>query len=397
MPIRHAEIAGAGIAGLTTACVLAQRGWSVRVHERANDLREMGAGIYLKINSLLVLKEIGVLPTIQQLGVTLQRGVVTGRGGRELAKRPPLTRGETIVALRGDLHRALADRAKSLGVDFRTNSQAVSADPDGRLQLASGEMLAADLVVGADGFRSAVRDSLGLLSSSRSLPEGAIRIQVPRRRGEREGLTTEQWSGDCRLGIVPCSADDLYLYMIGPANHPHAGAIPVDKQFWIDRFPEERDVIARIQSGTGRYDVLHMVDVKGWCKGRVALIGDSVHAQPPNLGQGAGMAISNASALGKALDNEPSDVAGALRQWEAGSRPLTDEVQRWSYRYGLIFYALPAGGGFGEAIRASLIRMIGRVGFTSRKLAWLQRGGCDLAQGSPLFESRNDNERVQRV
>src|SRR3569832_1312295 len=106
---RHAEIAGAGIAGLTTACVLAQRGWSVRVHERACELREMGAGIYLKINSLVVLKEIGVLPMIQLLGETLVRGVVTGRGGRELAKRPPLRTGETIVALRGDLHRALAD------------------------------------------------------------------------------------------------------------------------------------------------------------------------------------------------------------------------------------------------------------------------------------------------
>lgn len=380
MPTRHAEIAGAGIAGLTTACVLAQRGWSVRVHERTDELREMGAGIYLKINSLVVLKELGVLPTIRQSGVPLERGVVTGRGGRELAKRPPLRNQETIVVLRADLHRALAERAQSLGVEFRTNSQVVSAHPEGLLMLASGEALKADLVVGADGFRSAIRDSLELLAGSRSLPEGAIRILVPRRPGEREGLTTEQWSGDCRLGIVPCSATDLYLYMIGPANHPRASAMPVDREFWIDRFPEERDVISRIEPGTGRYDVLHMVAAKGWCKGRVAILGDAVHAQPPNLGQGAGMAISNASALGKALDDKNADVPDALRRWERDRRPLTDEVQRWSYRYGLIFYALPAGGGFGEAMRASLIRLIGRVGFTSRKLAWLQRGGCEAAE-----------------
>jgi 2-polyprenyl-6-methoxyphenol hydroxylase-like FAD-dependent oxidoreductase len=380
MTPRHVEIAGAGIAGLTTACVLAQRGWSVRVHERAGELREMGAGIYLKINSLVVLKELGVLPMIRQLGETLERGVVTGRGGRELAKRPPLRKGETIVVLRADLHRALAEHAQALGVEFRTNSQVVSARPEGVLQLSTGETLKADLIVGADGFRSAVRDSLDLLGGSRGLPEGAIRILVPRRPGEREGLTTEQWSGDCRLGIVPCSVNDLYLYMIGPANHPRASILPVDRDFWIERFPEERDVISRITPGTGRYDVLHMVAVKGWCKGRVAIIGDAVHAQPPNLGQGAGMAISNASALGKALDDNHADVAEALREWERDRRPLTDEVQRWSYRYGLIFYALPAGGGVGEAMRASLIRMIGRVGFTSRKLAWLQRGGCEPAE-----------------
>lgn len=374
---RHAEIAGAGIAGLTTACVLAQRGWSVQVHERGSELREMGAGIYLKINALRVLREIGILDEIRARGMTLERGVVTGRHGRELAKRPPLVKGETIVALRGDLHRALARRAAELGARFRTNSTVVDARPDGSLLLEGGRALRADLVVGADGYRSAVRDRLGLKAGSKDLPEGAIRILVDRRPGEREGLTTEQWSGDCRLGIVPCSADKLYLYMIGPAGHPRASAIPVDKAFWQERFPEERDVLSRIDPHAGRYDRLHMLTVRRWYDGRVALIGDAVHAQPPNLGQGAGMAIANASALGAALDLFPDDVPAALQHWERTHRPLTEEVQHWSYRYGLIFYALPINGRVGEAMRSALIRLIGRVGFTSRKLAWLQRGGVD--------------------
>src|SRR5260370_38129922 len=52
---RHAEIAGAGFAGLTAACALAQRGWSVRVHERGQRLRTTGAGIYIYENGLRVL------------------------------------------------------------------------------------------------------------------------------------------------------------------------------------------------------------------------------------------------------------------------------------------------------------------------------------------------------
>lgn len=374
---RHAEIAGAGIAGLTTACVLAQRGWSVRVHERSSELREMGAGLYLKINALRVLREIGILDEIKARGMALQRGVVTGRGGRELAKRPPLVKGETVLALRGDLHRALARRAEELGVEFRTSSTVRGARQEGWLDLEGGESFKADLVVGADGYRSAVRDSLGLKSGSKDLPEGAIRILVERKPGEREGLTTEQWSGDCRLGVVPCSADKLYFYMIGPASHPRASAIPVDTAFWCERFPEERDVLERIDPLAGRHDRLHMVSVKSWSAGHVALIGDAVHAQPPNLGQGAGMAIANASALGAALDTCPQDVPAGLRHWEARYRPLTDEVQHWSYRYGLIFYALPIGGRLGEAVRSTIIRLIGRIGFTSRKLAWLQRGGVE--------------------
>ena len=68
MKVRHCEIAGAGIAGLTTACVLAQRGWSVQVHERSPELREMGAGIYLKLNSLIVLKELGLYDEVRSVG-----------------------------------------------------------------------------------------------------------------------------------------------------------------------------------------------------------------------------------------------------------------------------------------------------------------------------------------
>ena len=56
---RHAEIVGAGFAGLTAACALAQRGWSVRVHERAERLRPAGAGIYIYENGLRVLEAVG--------------------------------------------------------------------------------------------------------------------------------------------------------------------------------------------------------------------------------------------------------------------------------------------------------------------------------------------------
>ena len=59
MTKRHAEIVGAGFAGLTAACALAQRGWSVRVHERADRLRTTGAGIYIYENGLRVLEAVG--------------------------------------------------------------------------------------------------------------------------------------------------------------------------------------------------------------------------------------------------------------------------------------------------------------------------------------------------
>lgn len=120
------------------------------------------------------------------------------------------------------------------------------------------------------------------------------------------------------------------------------------------------------------------VTVKGWSSGRVGIIGDAVHAQLPNLGHGAGMAMANASALGAALDSNP-DVATALRQWEVRRRPITEQVQLWSYRYGLIFYGLPFGGQLAERVRASIMSAIGHVRFTARRLASLRHGGYSAA------------------
>src|SRR5437660_1525789 len=61
---RHAEIAGAGFAGLTAAVALSQRGWSVRLHEKGPELRAFGAGIYLWHNGLRVLEGLGVLEDV---------------------------------------------------------------------------------------------------------------------------------------------------------------------------------------------------------------------------------------------------------------------------------------------------------------------------------------------
>lgn len=384
---RHAEISGAGIAGLTTACVLAKRGWSVRVHERSSELREMGAGIYLKINSLIVLNDLGVLDELADGGTILRKGYITDRSGGTIAHRV-LRDAETVIVLRSHLHRTLARKAVELGVQIEVNSTVSGASPEGKVHFAKGGEASADLVVGADGFRSPVRESVMLLNKLEPMREGAIRILVPRKPGEREGLTTEQWSGESRLGIVACSVDQLYLYLIGPAKHPRASAIPVDIDYWCERFPQEADVLRRIDPASGRHDQFMYATVKGWCSGRVGIIGDAAHSQPPNLGQGAGLAIANAGALGAALD-EHADVPEALRRWEAMRRPVTEEVQWWSFFYGVVFYALLPGGSITEPLRSWIMSKLHRATRTGRKLAWVNRGGHHPGEVIlPSLESR---------
>lgn len=72
--MKHVEIAGGGIAGLSLAMMLARSGWSVRVHERSAETRESGAGIYLRNNSLKVLEEFGLLMTWRRAGRESETG-----------------------------------------------------------------------------------------------------------------------------------------------------------------------------------------------------------------------------------------------------------------------------------------------------------------------------------
>jgi 2-methyl-3-hydroxypyridine 5-carboxylic acid dioxygenase len=187
---RHAEVAGAGFAGLTVAAALAQGGWSVRVHERAPEGREAGAGIFLWENGLRALEALGAS------GQALERSHVASAwqerdgGGRLLAHRPlPVPGGLRMVTLtRADLHAALVEVAVAAGVEIRHGSTAVGAHADGVLVTATGSTWPADLVVAADGVGSRVRDSLGLLRD-RDVFETleVIRFLVPRRRAPFQG------------------------------------------------------------------------------------------------------------------------------------------------------------------------------------------------------------------
>lgn len=368
---RTAEIAGAGIGGLTAACVLARRGWKVRVHERTSELREMGAGIYMKLNSLLVLKEIGALEAVRAAGMRLRLGEIRDEHDEVVVQRHLGDDEEALTVLRGELHRILAETAMAAGVEVRTSSIVKGAEPSGTLLFESGERAQADLVIGADGYRSVVRESLGLTANVVPLGEGATRVLSPRAGSEREGHTTEFWSGECRLGVVPCSRDLLYLYLMGPERDARARALPVDKAFWAGRFPQVADIINRIPDDAGRHDELHLATVKHWAAGRCAIIGDAAHAQPPNLGQGAGMAISNASALGAVLDREHS-VPEALQLWERERRPLSEAVQMWSHRYGIVCRGPMARLGWPRTL---IFRTLAKVGFTARRWGYLWRGG----------------------
>jgi 2-methyl-3-hydroxypyridine 5-carboxylic acid dioxygenase len=335
---RRAEIAGGGFAGLTAAIALRQKGWDVRLHEKGSELRAFGAGIYLWHNGLRVLEGIGALDEVLE-GSHTPPAYETWMHNKSISK-------ETFKGLpwrvmtRSHLHDALVRRARAVGVEIRANSEGVASDPDGRLTLQTGEVLEADLIVGADGVGSKVRDSIGFEQDRWISTDGLIRLIVPRMKkelghGEWDN-TIDMWNFWPRVQRVlysPCNDNELYLGLMAPAADPRGSRVPIDFEVWVEMFPFlEPCLVEAAKLQTARYDRYETTKLDAWTRGKVALVGDAAHGMAPALAQGAGCAMVNAFSLSQDLE-VASSVEDALVAWERRIRPITDRTQALSGQY----------------------------------------------------------------
>lgn len=335
MSDRHVEIAGAGLAGLTAAAALARRGWSVRVHERGRELREIGAGIYLWENAMRSLEAIGAYDAVTSRAERINSPELRDHRHRVI-QREWLRHGRLYTVARRHLHACLVDAARDAGVEILIDSAVVGATADGKLELQDGTVIGADLVIGADGYSSRVRESLGLGKAVINLQDGCGRHMISRTDDDPVNVAIEEWNGGRRMGVVPCSPDETYIFLCCPESDIEGTQQqPFNRETWLASFPHLESQLARIpDEPEGRYATFYDVQSIAWHKGRAAIIGDAAHAMSPNLGQAACCGMMNSVALAQALDRYPIDHA--LRVWQENERPVTDRVQRYSRIYGRI-------------------------------------------------------------
>ena len=330
---RHAEIAGGGFAGLVAAIALSQLGWSVRVHEKANVLRAFGAGIFIWENGLRVLKAVGAYDDV--IAGSHEAGVYEVRDRDELIARTEFSaecNDRMLTMTRQTLYSAILAVAKGEEIEFVLNSEVTGATRDGEILTRKGRRYRADLVVGADGVKSNVRDSLGLQEDREVSRLGIVRILAPRCLDQ---LGPGSWNNvidfwnlpvrSLRILYVPCNPEELYMAMMAPVDDLEATTVPLRQNIWVPAFPQLEPAI-RLASADGRYDPYETGKLTRWSAGRVAIVGDAAHAMVPSLGQGAGMAMMNALSLAVAVDGAAS-IEHALVGWEERERPMTEFTQ----------------------------------------------------------------------
>lgn len=340
---RHAEISGGGFAGLTAAAALAQMGWSVRVHERARGLRAEGAGIALWNNSLQVLDKIGATPDLESRSMTPPAYETRMNNVIQSQEKLDGIRWRTMT--RSHLYETLLTAAREAGAEIVAGSDVVGATPDGTITFADGQTATGDLIIGADGVGSAVRDSLRIPMKRERSRDGITRFLVPRRKAELQALEPDTewdnmidfWNLDPRVLRVlytPANDEELYLALMSPSADADGSRVPIDLELWTSIFPQLAPVLEDAAGIQGRYYGYQTTRLERWTDGKVALIGDSAHAMCPALAQGAGTSMQNAWTLAVAATAAADDeLPGALREWERLERPFTDRAQDRSQWY----------------------------------------------------------------
>jgi salicylate hydroxylase len=336
--------------GLAAACALRQRGIEVSVYERAPTLGEVGAGVQLGPNAVKVLNALGLEPALKQRGfqplnkLTLNWDDASVRQRESMAAYVDRFGSNYVTIHRADLHKSLMEKAGDEVVHLGRHCVSVQTrDGTAVAKFADGSEVEADIIVGADGIRSAIRKELFGDEAPRFTNSIAWRClidiaHVPTRVGLNGSVELDHrdhvsWYGP--NGQVIC-------YPIGDGRTLNIFAGHSSEK-WLDESwstPSSREELLEAYSGWNdallsmlskvehcfKWGIFDRNPIPEWTKGRVTLLGDAAHPTMPNLAQGANMAIEDGYVLARNLDRLGDAPEQALKAYVAERQPRTSRI-----------------------------------------------------------------------
>jgi salicylate hydroxylase len=331
----RALIAGSGVGGLTAALAAARVGFEVALFERTAVLEEYGAGLQLSPNATRVLERLGALGSVERRALAPRAiRILRGRDGSTLS-RLPLESAQSrwgapyLVVHRADLQRALVEAiARESGVTLTLGAEVagLTSDANGvtigvkRGAIALKER--GDLLIGADGLRSVIRERMGLGGREEAIFSGRVAF-----RAQIEASSVPQsWSEpDITLRLGP-SAHLVHYPLRGGAVvnvvaviesgwRPRKGEDPWDgaadraslERAFAGWTPETRALIEAAPEWRA-WPLYDRASIPAFAADRIALLGDAAHPMLPFLAQGAAQAIEDAGVLASCLEQTRDPV-----------------------------------------------------------------------------------------
>jgi len=351
-------IIGGGIGGLTTAIALEQAGFETAVFEATATIKTDGAGIWMAPNAMQVFDRLGFAGQVIERGMPLEHMELTDQNLQSIQRmdqewiKKKFGFSVTSIA-RYRLRDVLLENYNSelylqkRCVDIKQNSTSVEAT------FFDASSVQGDILIGADGIHSNVRDAVLPNATTRYSGQTCWRgIAQLSLKDDLSRASIEAWGSKYRIGFSVISEHEVYWFAVAKAPQGERGKA---KSNIADKFrnfasPIPDIIAATPKSAIIRNDISDLKPIDTWHKGRVCLIGDAAHATTPNMGQGGGQAVEDAWVLSKLL-KEGYSPQKAFEKFENLRMSKVNSVVRNSWRIGKLAH-IP----FGKTLRNMLLR-----------------------------------------
>ena len=327
--VKNVLVVGGGIGGMSAALSLARRGVDVTLIDSDPNWRVYGAGITITGMSLRAFDDLGVLDEIRARGfvhngMRPMRFDGTPLGEPRLAPpgSPPVMHGGGIM--RPVLHDILSTRVRATGIDVKLGVKVETLEQDDAndsggvdVTLTDGTVTRFDLVIGADGIFSQIREMIFPdAAKPKFTDQGCWRIVAD--RPPEIDRAEIYFGGPLKLGMSPISQEQMYVFLLEhvPGNPWFAPETHV--QHLSDLMEPFGGIVPTIRAGLGEHSQTNYRPLEWlllpdpWYKGRVLLIGDAAHATTPHMASGAGLAVEDGLVIADEL-GKTDNVAEALR------------------------------------------------------------------------------------
>lgn len=332
MLVKKVAVVGGGISGSVAAIALADRGVHVDLIEKAKEWHGIGHGITIQGNALKQFKALGLYDEIAKDGMGFNNLQMFTAEGHKFMEIPVAhTGGEdlpsTLGALRTNLQDVFCRRIYATpGINVRTGTTVQSLDDNGdsvTLGFSDGSSDTYDIVIAADGIRSQIRDMLGIPYGPQ--PIGMSIWRVLARRPETMTCSGLYYGGPrYKAGYTPISDTHCYAFLLDE-DLPESligGDAPLE--MYLERsagYGGDYDFVRNNVDTDYPVDFRRIEAVvypqeQPWYQGRVALVGDAVHACPPLIAQGAALCSEDSMVLVEELEKGASVEAAFEAYWQ---------------------------------------------------------------------------------
>ncbi len=314
--VAKVAVAGSGVAALATAIQLAKAGVAVDVFESKPELSALGSGITLQGNALRVFDALGVWDDVREQGFFFE-GLnlrAPGPDAQVVAELPEVKTGGPDYPAGGgmyrpDLAKILVARAEEVGatVNFGSAVTGLEHTDAGVEVFVNGESVGEyDLLVGADGLNSTVRDLIGIETKPQPTGMGIWRAFVSR---PADVPRSELYYGGpvYIAGYTPTGEDTMYAFLVeeaqdrsGVSDEEAVQIMLGESMAYNGPWNAIREDLKAGAHVNYTWFTSHLVDAP-WNRGRVVIIGDAAHSCPPTIAQGAAQALEDALVLTELL------------------------------------------------------------------------------------------------